>query len=215
MSRLQRRIHMGRVPAAVDIDDPYDDDSVSSSYFRDSISTSNSREVSSNHNSTTISYPSGHHPPRYVHSALSTTSTSTSRALTSRPSTRLTNASGRRSRLTTASSILGQSDAQNIVCAISEARGVTPSVGVAFVDVALGEVILSQICDNQSYVKTIHKLQMMSPSHIIFMSTALPPNKPSTLFSLVQELMPEVKIDPFDRSAWSESSGLDYIQTRI
>lgn len=88
----------------------------------------------------------------------------------------------------------------------------SPSVGVAFVNVSIGEVIISQICDNQSYVKTIHKIQMSSPSRILFMSTACPPNKPSTLFSLAQELISEAQIDALDRSAWSETDGLDCIQ---
>jgi DNA mismatch repair protein MSH4 len=172
---------------------------------------SSNAEGSPNRQSTPSTDNDRSRPPRYVHSALST-STSMSQTTTSRPSTRPTTASGRKSRAASALSILGQNDAQSIVCAISEARSVTPSVGVAFVNVALGEVVLSQICDNQSYVKTVHKLQMTSPSCIIFMSSACPPNKPSTLFSLVENLMPETKIDAFDRSAWSEASGLDYIQ---
>lgn len=98
------------------------------------------------------------------------------------------------------------------MCAVSEARGVSPSVGIALVNVSLGEVILSQICDNQCYVKTIHKLQMASPSRIVFMSTACPPNNPSTLFSLVQDLVPEAQVAALDRSAWSETAGLEYIQ---
>ncbi|KAM0488402.1 hypothetical protein ACHAP7_001396 [Fusarium lateritium] len=43
------------------------------------------------------------------------------------------------------------------------------------------------------------------------MSTACPPNNPSTLFSLVQNLIPEAQIDALDRSAWSETEGLEYI----
>lgn len=131
---------------------------------------------------------------------------STSRPSTARPST----ASGRKSRAGTYS-VLGSSEAQSIVCAVSEARGVSPSVGVAFVNVSLGEVVLSQICDNQSYVKTIHKIQMMGPSKIIFMSTACPPTGQSTLFSLVDENIPDAHLDSFDRSAWSETAGLEYI----
>ncbi|PHH91058.1 hypothetical protein CDD83_1803 [Cordyceps sp. RAO-2017] len=143
----------------------------------------------------------------YTPSVISTRpSTSASRSGT-RPST----ASGRKSRTTTTSSILGLSDQQNVICALGESRGVTPSVGVAFVNVTLGEVLLSQICDNQSYVKTIHKIQMNLPSRILFMSTACPPNKPSTLFNLAQELVPEARCDAFDRSAWSEHEGLNYI----
>jgi DNA mismatch repair protein MSH4 len=125
--------------------------------------------------------------------------------MSSRPDT----ASGRKSR---AASVLGHDDSQSIICAVSEARGVSPAVGVAFVNVSLGEVILSQICDNQSYVKTIHKIQMMGPSRILFMSTACPPHGSSTLFTLVQEHIPEAQLDAMDRSAWSEMAGMDYIK---
>lgn len=88
----------------------------------------------------------------------------------------------------------------------------TPTIGIAFVNVSHGDVILSQICDNQSYVKTINKIQTMGPSRVLFMSTACPPNRPSVLYSTVQELVSEAQIDAFDRSAWSESEGYDYLQ---
>ncbi|EHK18134.1 uncharacterized protein TRIVIDRAFT_194557 [Trichoderma virens Gv29-8] len=131
-----------------------------------------------------------------------TTSTTTSRPTT--PS--------RRSRNGATPSILGQSDSYDVVCAVSEARGVTPTVGIAMVNLSLGEVTLSQICDNQSYVKTIHKLQLACPSRIVFMPSACSPNEPSTFFSLVQRLIPEAEISSHDRSAWSESSGIEYIE---
>ncbi|RFU76600.1 dna mismatch repair msh4 [Trichoderma arundinaceum] len=136
-----------------------------------------------------------------------TASTATSTAI-SRPST----PSGRRSRNGTTPSILGQSESHDVVCAVSEARGVTPTVGIATVNLSLGEAILSQICDNQSYVRTIHKLQLASPSRIVFMPSACPPNEPSTFFSLVQQLIPEAEIASYDRSAWSEVSGIEYIE---
>jgi DNA mismatch repair protein MSH4 len=147
----------------------------------------------------------------------SATPTSTGTHTTSkRPSTALSTrsgtASGRKSRATTASSIFGFTDLQNVICAVSEARGVTPSVGVAFINVSIGEVTLSQICDNQSYVKTIHKIQMMSPNRIVCMATTCPPYRPSTLYSLIKEHVSESQIDAFDRSSWSEIDGLDYIQ---
>ncbi|RGP76984.1 DNA mismatch repair msh4 [Fusarium longipes] len=44
------------------------------------------------------------------------------------------------------------------------------------------------------------------------MSTVCPPNNPSTLFSLVQNLTADAHIDPLERSAWSEKEGLEYIQ---
>ncbi|KAJ6445131.1 DNA mismatch repair protein Msh4 [Purpureocillium lavendulum] len=120
--------------------------------------------------------------------------------------------SGRKPRTGRAASILGINEQQKVVCAIAEARGIAPAVGVAFVNVTLGEVVLSQICDNQSYVKTIHKLQMASPSKIVFMSTQCPPLKNTVLFSLVQELVPDANPAAFDRNAWSEKAGFDFIQ---
>lgn len=131
-----------------------------------------------------------------------------STTLASRPSTAT---SSRKSRPSTLSTIIGSNDHQTIICAVGEARGVAPSVGVAFINVTLGEAVLSQICDNQSYVKTVHKLQMTLPSRIVFMSTACPPNKDSVLYCLVDELIPDAQIEVFDRAAWSEPDGLDYI----
>ena len=131
----------------------------------------------------------------------------------SRTGSRLsTTTSGRKSQPATASSILGTREAQNIICAVAEGRGVTPSVGVAFINISLGEVILSQISDNQSYVKTIHKLQILCPSRIIFQAQACPPNKASILFSLVEELVSEAQLLAFSRSAWSEVAGISFIE---
>ncbi|KAM0225193.1 hypothetical protein ACHAQD_001125 [Fusarium lateritium] len=190
---------------------PSRSDSRSSTYFTSSGSQApigQSATPSTHHSrrpQTSLSQYSGYAPSR------TSTRPSISRPSTVRPSSRPGTASGRKSRNGTASSILGLSETQSIVCAVSEARGVSPAVGVAFVNVSIGEVTISQICDNQSYVKTIHKIQLSAPSRILFMSTACPPNNPSTLFSLVQNLIPEAQIDALDRSAWSETEGLEYI----
>lgn len=153
----------------------------------------------------------GRNTARTVRSFVSTgprTSTSNARGSVSRPST---SASGRKSRPGTLSTILGTNDDQTVVCAIGEARGVLPLVGVALVNITLGEATLSQICDNQSYVKTIHKLQMANPSRMVFMSTACPPIRDNVLFTLVNELIPDARIELMDRSAWSETDGLEYL----
>lgn len=145
--------------------------------------------------------------PSVSSSRPSATFTTTSTTI-SRPST----PSGRRSQSGATPSILSQSESHDIVCAVSESRGVTPTVGIAMINLSLGEVTLSQICDNQSYVRTIHKLQLASPSRIVFMPSACPPNQPSTFFSLVEQLIPEVEIASHERSAWSESTGIEYME---
>jgi DNA mismatch repair protein MSH4 len=52
----------------------------------------------------------------------------------------------------------------------------------------------------------------MSPSNIIFPSTVCPSNRQSGLFQRVKETMPAYQVDGFDRSAWSESDGVEYIE---
>lgn len=150
--------------------------------------------------------PSNYSPS--VSSSRPSVSLTTTSTILSRPST----PSGRRSRRGTTPSILGQSESNDIICALSESRGVTPTVGIAKVNLSLGEVTLSQICDSQSYVRTIHKLQLASPTRIVFTPSACPPNAPSTLFSLVKELIPEAEIACHERSAWSESAGIEYME---
>ncbi|KAM6534151.1 MutS protein msh4 [Fusarium falciforme] len=164
-------------------------------------------------NSSTPSLPANERPQSSLsHSTQHSAAGTTPRPGTSRPPTvQPGTAQERKSRNANVSSILGLSEAQSIICAISEARAVSPSVGIAFVNVSIGEAIISQICDNQSYIKTIHALQMFAPSRILFMSTACPPNKPSSLYSLVTDLVQETQVGAQDRSAWSESDGLECI----
>ncbi|KGQ07798.1 MutS protein 4 [Beauveria bassiana D1-5] len=119
---------------------------------------------------------------------------------------RPTTASGRKSRATNASSVVGE--AQTIVCAVCEARGVSPSVGIAFVNTSLGEAVLSQICDNQSYVKTLHKIRINWPSRIICLAQG---TRPTSLMSLLRTMFAYIPIDVTDRSFWSETKGIEYI----
>ncbi|KAF5878538.1 putative dna mismatch repair protein msh4 protein [Botrytis fragariae] len=128
---------------------------------------------------------------------------STARPSTARPST------GRRSR---ASSILGGGESQQIICAVSEGRGVSPTVGLAFVNISTGEAVLSQICDNQFYVKTLHKLQVFEPTQILIVSTSGPPNSKSKMYQIVEENILGARIVTVDRRCWSETSGIEYIQ---
>lgn len=115
-------------------------------------------------------------------------------------------------RLSRAASSIGASEGHQVICAVSEARGVAPSVGVAFINVSTGKAILSQICDNQSYVKTMHKLTVFEPSRVLIVSTACPPNPKSSLHATIEEELPTAQIFPLDRKYWSETGGLEYIQ---
>ena len=128
---------------------------------------------------------------------------STARPSTARPST------GRRSR---AGSTIGGGEAQQIICAISEGRGVSPTVGLAFVNISTGEAVLSQICDNQFYARTLNKLQVFEPTQILIVSTAGPPNAKSKMYEVVEENIIGARMVCVDRRYWSENTGIEYIQ---
>lgn len=122
----------------------------------------------------------------------------------------LSTTAGRKSQ--NASSI-GGSEGHEILCAISEARGVTPSVGVAFVNISTGEANLTQICDTQFYVKTLHQVMVYNPCRILLVSTSFPPNPLSTLNSMLAQTYQHIDRVPLDRKYWSEQHGLEYLQT--
>jgi len=109
---------------------------------------------------------------------------------------------------------IGAKSNYDIVCAISEARGVSPSVGIAFVNLSTSEAILSQICDTHSYVKTLQKICITEPSTILMIAPNINASqeKRSTLLSTIQEGCPGVAIKLLDRKYWNESSGLEDIR---
>ncbi|KAK0282897.1 MutS protein msh4 [Friedmanniomyces endolithicus] len=127
---------------------------------------------------------------------------STARPGTARPST---------ARPRTGVSTLGAED-QEIICAISESRGISPTVGLAFVNLDTGEAVLSQINDRQTYVLTIHKLVVFNPSNILVVSTAATPK--SKLFSIIEDNLEDIgsNLTLLDRRYWAETTGLECIQ---
>ncbi|TAQ88758.1 hypothetical protein B7494_g2910 [Chlorociboria aeruginascens] len=127
----------------------------------------------------------------------------TARPKIARPST------GCRSR---AASTIGGIENQQIVCAISESRGVTPTVGLAFVNLSTNEAVVSQISDNQFYARTVNKLQVFEPTIILIVSTSGPPNAKSNMYQVIEENVVGARIITVDRKYWSESAGLEYVQ---
>lgn len=193
--------------------------STSSRYFTNSTATRSSTP-SSSHTSTGRRQQKGPAPNatpkrhQQAYSSANSISTSTPALTQSEIGTSLsrpTTASGRKSRATSASSVLGVGEAHTIVCAVCEARGVSPSVGIAFVNTSLGEVVLSQICDNQSYVKTLHKIRINAPARIVCLAQSTQGTKSSNLMPLLRAMFFDTPIDETDRSCWSEEQGKDYI----
>ncbi|KAL2354274.1 muts domain V-domain-containing protein [Cryomyces antarcticus] len=158
------------------------------------------RRPSTSFTSASTSYPSY---PSYSYNDTTTTSRPrTGRRNNGRPST---------ARPRTGASTL-VAEAQQVICAVSESRGISPTVGLAFVNLDTGEAVLSQICDSQTYVRTIHKLMVYSPSEILIVSTAANPK--SKLFSIIEENLNDLNsnIVLLDRRYWAETTGLEYIQ---
>lgn len=72
--------------------------------------------------------------------------------------------------------------------------------------------MLCQICDSQTYIRTVHKLTVYAPSEILIVSTAASPK--SKLFSIIEENLQAInsKLTLLDRRYWAEPAGYDYIQ---
>lgn len=149
-----------------------------------------------------------------VSTSYSTTSTSYLESTrTSHPNTSLTIDGKPRNRPKTAASTSGGNREQQIICAISASRGISPIVGLAFVNFTTTEAVLCQISDNQTYVRTIHKLFVYQPTEILFVNTAAQPK--SNLYATVEAnlpILPHTRIVVIDRKYWSETAGLEYIQ---
>lgn len=118
---------------------------------------------------------------------------------------------GSRSRPRTAGTSTGVDD-NEIVCAISESRGISPTIGLSFVNLSTSEAVLCQFTDTQTYARTCHKLKVFNPSEIIYMETAAG----SKLLSIIQENLETEKYDilmtDLNRRYWSDSAGHDYVQ---
>ncbi|KAF2266399.1 hypothetical protein CC78DRAFT_559437 [Lojkania enalia] len=132
---------------------------------------------------------------------------------TSRPKTRRGTGGPSTGRPRTGASTIARVEAQQVVCAITESRGISPTVGLTFVNLDTGEAVLCQICDSQTYVRTIHKLRVYGPSEILIVSSAASPK--SKLFSIIEENLEviESKLTLLDRRYWTESTGYEYIQS--
>lgn len=132
---------------------------------------------------------------------------------TSRPGTRKGTGRSSTARPRTGASTIARIESQHVVCAVTESRGISPTVGLAFVNLDTAEAVLCQICDSQTYVRTVHKLKVYGPSEILIVSTAASPK--SKLFSIIEENLEDIgsKLTLLDRRYWAESTGYEYIQS--
>jgi DNA mismatch repair protein MSH4 len=115
------------------------------------------------------------------------------------------------SRLRTAVTTFGVGE-NEIICAISESRGISPTIGLSFVNISTSEAVLCQFTDTQTYARTCHKIKVFWPSEIIYMKTAVD----SKLLSIIREILEVDKYDilmmDIDRQYWSDGTGHEYVQ---
>lgn len=100
----------------------------------------------------------------------------------------------------------------DLVCAISESRGISPSVGLAFVNLTTCEAVLCQFVDTQTFARTCHKIKVFDPSEIVYATTVAD----SKLVSIITENLNVqengIDMNAIDRRYWSESAGLNYVE---
>jgi DNA mismatch repair protein MSH4 len=88
---------------------------------------------------------------------------------------------------------------------------VSPTVGLAVMNLDAAEATLCQISDNQSYVRTLQKLRVYEPS--IILVPRYGNNSSSTLHHSISETLGDGSpLQDIEHSYFSEAAGLDYIK---
>ena len=115
-----------------------------------------------------------------------------------------------RSRPRTAATSTGYGE-NEITCAITESRGITPTIGLSFVNLTTSEAVLCQFTDTQTYARTCHKITVFNPTEIIYMNTA----SDSKLIAIIKENLEveanDILMTEIDRRYWADGAGHEYI----
>ncbi|ESK84664.1 hypothetical protein Moror_13284 [Moniliophthora roreri MCA 2997] len=109
------------------------------------------------------------------------------------------------------------------IIALLEGRGIAREVGMAAMDMETGRIVLVQLADCQTYVKTLHQMHLHRPSMVLVPDTFLSASDrgykkryenstKSMLVELIQEEFPGVPVEAVPRKYWNEQSGLEFIQ---
>ena len=141
-------------------------------------------------------------------SSVTTSSNSVSSIKTRPPTSRPTTTRSTRPRTALTSTGYGDNE---IICAISESRGISPTVGISFVNISTSEAVLCQFTDTQTYARTCHKIKVFGPSEILYMATAADSKIVSIIMENLVAVEPNLEITSIDRKYWSESSGYEYV----
>ncbi|GFG40763.1 hypothetical protein Cfor_06041, partial [Coptotermes formosanus] len=100
------------------------------------------------------------------------------------------------------------------IVALTEGRGqARGEVGIAALDVNYPLLILCQISDNQTYMNTLTKINVLNPIEILVPNTFCDMHSTSKLYTLVQEAFPTVSVSSVLRKHFRDSVGLQQIET--
>lgn len=79
-------------------------------------------------------------------------------------------------------------------------------------NLSTAEAVLCQISDNQTYVKTLHKLAVFDPSEILFPHSASALQK-SKLLQILQANLPGwAPVQAIHRKYWDKTAGVNYVR---
>lgn len=92
---------------------------------------------------------------------------------------------------------------ERVYCAIAEGRGVATVVGMCFIIPATCELVMSNIVDSQTYIRTLQKLDVFDPDEILLPISSIIPTK-SKLCLLIEEHFPGAKIVETPRRQFSQ-----------
>ncbi|OAX40474.1 hypothetical protein K503DRAFT_687460 [Rhizopogon vinicolor AM-OR11-026] len=111
------------------------------------------------------------------------------------------------------------------IIALIESRGIAHEVGMAALDKETGRVMLIQLADCSTYVKTLHQMHVHTPSMVLvpdtFLSSTTTSMTPSASakrgssaslsVQFIREEFPYVPIEPVPRKYWNDSAGYQFI----
>jgi DNA mismatch repair protein MSH4 len=116
-----------------------------------------------------------------------------------------------RSRPRTAATSTGY-DENDIVCAVTESRGLSPTIGLSFVNLTTSEAVLCQFADTQTYARTCHKIAVFSPSEILYASGTGESGLVSILTENLNVEENALRMSEIHRKYWTESSAFEYLE---
>lgn len=100
----------------------------------------------------------------------------------------------------------------DVICAVAESRGVSPSVGLAVVNLSTCEAVLCQFTDTQTFARTCHKIKVFGPTEILYASSAADSKFIAILYENLEVDKGEICMTKLDRGCWSEARGHEHIK---